>query len=503
MDIKPDRSRSYHLRRLLIIDEEQMLEGIWGDFSAFSSAYHSMSGVIWETEFQRIDFKCTKASDKWLLATDPFHAAIIVSRFNGDPAAHAVGELIALADPFLEIVILHAYSRTAPSISDEIPAPRSSLLELRLPETPDGIFSLAESLSEKTISRRSRGRLNRAFHPGPGETSPRVPEDFRVNSPGSTHFQPIVESLDDSRLLRRIFEKLDIIIFVVEDESRRLIHANTHFREIFGDLGSPESVGAFHIMDAQGREVLSYSSCPFPQATGEKIVPQYVVFHEPSGRWFSVQTFHMTWDMDMAARLALAIDISPLKDAEAEVRRGCNGLEIQLKKSWSNLLDAESELNNCKDELSRRQEELELLNRQLIDTNGALSVLARNIDLEKKRVENRWASAVRSKIMPLIRRMRYDAKDNELVANLDVVQAHISSLANEMTGDARLAKVLTPAEMRVACLIREDWTTLDIAEQLNISISTVKTHRKNIRKKLQISKLSYNLANYLKAKIGN
>jgi DNA-binding CsgD family transcriptional regulator len=57
---------------------------------------------------------------------------------------------------------------------------------------------------------------------------------------------------------------------------------------------------------------------------------------------------------------------------------------------------------------------------------------------------------------------------------------------------------LSTAEMRVAAMIKNGLTSKEIATKLSISVDTVKTHRKNIRKKLNIQNASIDLANYLR-----
>jgi DNA-binding CsgD family transcriptional regulator len=55
--------------------------------------------------------------------------------------------------------------------------------------------------------------------------------------------------------------------------------------------------------------------------------------------------------------------------------------------------------------------------------------------------------------------------------------------------------------MRVAVMVKNGLTSQKIADMLNVSLHTVKSHRKNLRKKLNIQKSDISLGAYLKSKI--
>ncbi|MBC7195958.1 MAG: helix-turn-helix transcriptional regulator, partial [Deferribacterales bacterium] len=71
---------------------------------------------------------------------------------------------------------------------------------------------------------------------------------------------------------------------------------------------------------------------------------------------------------------------------------------------------------------------------------------------------------------------------------------------NKLTPDTPASDIgLTYTENQVCELIKIGFSTKEIAEKLNVSIDTVHTHRKNIRKKLGLSDKNINLYSYIKS----
>ncbi|MGC1401977.1 MAG: helix-turn-helix transcriptional regulator, partial [Thermodesulfobacteriota bacterium] len=57
-----------------------------------------------------------------------------------------------------------------------------------------------------------------------------------------------------------------------------------------------------------------------------------------------------------------------------------------------------------------------------------------------------------------------------------------------------------PIELQIAALIKNGLASKEITGEMNISIETVKTHRRNIRKKLHLHNADINLSSFLKSK---
>lgn len=168
--------------------------------------------------------------------------------------------------------------------------------------------------------------------------------------------------------------------------------------------------------------------------------------------------------------------------------------ELEYKKTRETLEHSQADLLDHK-------KKLEDLNRRLIQTNQALTVLAQNIAREREETEKRIVLKTRSLIIPIIERLQHDKNLKRYEAELIMLVKHLEDLTSGLAADTKIATSLSFSELRIASLIKNGLTTEDIAKHLHISPSTIKTHRKNIRRKLGINNRQQNLRNYLDSKL--
>jgi DNA-binding NarL/FixJ family response regulator len=167
------------------------------------------------------------------------------------------------------------------------------------------------------------------------------------------------------------------------------------------------------------------------------------------------------------------------------------------------------------DNTSQKQTEAELIREQLklehrvkertkelVETNQALSVLARNIDQKRERVQEKTTRAVNSKIFPIIEQFQKNKAFAKHRTEIDVLKAYLKDLTAEAKDEPNIIFILSKAELRVATMIKNGFSSPEIARMLSVSQDTVKTHRKNIRRKLNICNTKINLTTYLRAKLG-
>jgi len=183
--------------------------------------------------------------------------------------------------------------------------------------------------------------------------------------------------------------------------------------------------------------------------------------------------------------------------AEEELRKAHDELELRVKKRTKELKAALSEMKRKEEELVKLKKYSEKINTELMETNQALSTLARNIDREKELLENKIYNTIVGDVMPVITELQNNKSCRRCLADLEVLKIHLNSLFSDPNEYQDIIMLLTEREMRVASLIKMGMTNKQIGSMLFISELTVKTHRKNIRKKLKILKSKVNLTSYL------
>jgi DNA-binding NarL/FixJ family response regulator len=77
--------------------------------------------------------------------------------------------------------------------------------------------------------------------------------------------------------------------------------------------------------------------------------------------------------------------------------------------------------------------------------------------------------------------------DTQLVVALKIAQNKLAAMPQAGTSKMQIKDILTKAECRVLQLVSDNKTTVEIADALFISPNTVKNHRHNISRKLNLS----------------
>lgn len=151
--------------------------------------------------------------------------------------------------------------------------------------------------------------------------------------------------------------------------------------------------------------------------------------------------------------------------------------------------------------VQERTAELETEKTRLVEMNITLRNVISSIKREREEFQEELARTVRQGLLPTLARFKGENAPEVRNAYADLLTDQLLRLcAGQDSGDdARLLR-LSPMELKVCQFIRAGKRTKDIAEALQVSVDTVQTHRKNIRKKLNLKGGNANLFNYLRTR---
>ena len=200
-----------------------------------------------------------------------------------------------------------------------------------------------------------------------------------------------------------------------------------------------------------------------------------------------------------SAILLIFRNITARKRAERRLIDSCDELQRQIGKRDLAMEKTATELERKQDELARLKLEGKRIGCVLLETNNAVTLLARNVNQHRLQAEKKIAITINSKIMPIVEDLRRKNNLVDVKTGLEMLNAHLQTVARELLGEMNVSVRLSPSELQIATMVKNGLTTPEIAQRLHISPQTVKTHRRNIRKKLDIHAPGANLTAFLKS----
>ena len=168
-----------------------------------------------------------------------------------------------------------------------------------------------------------------------------------------------------------------------------------------------------------------------------------------------------------------------------------------VSKQSQELANAKAALQAKLAELVKHQEELARVKRDLADANDTISFLSRNFDRNKKSNDLEIALAISQKLLPIIDNLRAIGGEQECQIEIDTLELYLKELMEPLKQSECFLELLSSTEMKIATMIKNGMTSSKIAKALFISEITVKTHRRNIRRKLGLKNSQANLKRVL------
>ena len=186
----------------------------------------------------------------------------------------------------------------------------------------------------------------------------------------------------------------------------------------------------------------------------------------------------------------ISLTAAPIKDSRGNITGAIQTLQdiTENKQAELNLLKMHDALE---EKVKERTQGLE-------ETNIAMKVLLKKREDDKRDLEKQMLANIREIIQPYIARLKATPMKERQRVLLEIIESNLEDIASPfMRGLSDSLHKLTPSEIQVINLIKQDKTTKEMSEFLNVSARTVEFHRDNIRKKLGIKNKKINLRSYL------
>lgn len=135
---------------------------------------------------------------------------------------------------------------------------------------------------------------------------------------------------------------------------------------------------------------------------------------------------------------------------------------------------------------------------RLQEANAALKAILKRRDEDRAELEESLLENVNRLILPYLEKLKRSRLAEDQKVFLEIVESRLREIASPFARRASARFLgLTPAELRIADLIRQGKTSKEIAQLLGSSERTILFHRQNIRGKLGLKQKKLNLQAYL------
>ena len=284
-------------------------------------------------------------------------------------------------------------------------------------------------------------------------------------------------------------------IALIKDEHDRVLYTNRHLKKLSSvskrDAETPSDI----LIRRQAKTAVRRDGKPLPYEFGQ----QKETFSDENGTEYvyRIINFSIRREKKPALLGAIGLNITQEMRAEEALQQANRNLEKRVQARTRELRKAKKKLIEKNRTLQKNRAVLEKLNFELVQTNNALSVLARNMEKMKEDNQGKLARTITSRILPIVENLQADPKIGKARDRIDLLANHLRSITADLQSKSSMIRELSNAETRVASLIKSNLTNNEIAMYLNITAETVKTHRRNIRTKLNLKGEKLNLNTYL------
>jgi len=223
-------------------------------------------------------------------------------------------------------------------------------------------------------------------------------------------------------------------------------------------------------------------------------------------RWFESHCYiRFSDDQCFFHQDGVCRDVTKSIEQEQSLIRARDELEEKVRTRTIELMTANNELalkiqqqQETEKALRKRESELRCEKENLEEVNTALQVLLKRRETDKQDLREQIMLNIRQLVLPYIDKLKKGVLQEGQMACIHILESNIKEITASFGRQLSLNVYgLTPAEMKIANLIRQGRRTQQIAKLLNVSQRTVENHRQRIRRKLNICNANINLQTFL------
>ncbi len=291
-----------------------------------------------------------------------------------------------------------------------------------------------------------------------------------------------------------IFELTARGFSVINSRNGQLIEVNQKFCDLFGlkkeDVKATTFMAITHPDDLQAD--LDNMQRLMDGEMREFSMEKRYIHNDGSLVWGNL-TVAALWDVGEEPDFHLAIveDITARKRAEEKLKQANDLLDKRIKQRTVRLKEKTLVLQGKETELKEK-------NTILVELNTALKVLVQQKNANQSEIEEQLIASMKLLIAPYVSKLAKICPDTRQQNFIKIINTNLKEVISPFSHKLSSGYAnLTASEIRVANLIKQNYSNKIIAEHLNISSQTVAFHRKKIRKKLGLTNTKKNLAYYL------
>jgi len=234
---------------------------------------------------------------------------------------------------------------------------------------------------------------------------------------------------------------------------------------------------------------LVFTDMHMPQINGMQLIA-HIKEHYPGTDIVAMTAYTQDYGLIDVIRAGATDYMSkpfPLDELKAKITRVTRDRSILhfLQRELARQRYSEHDLNQEKHSLlSQVQQQKE----ELAEANAALRILLRQRDMEKNELATTLITRFQGEILPYLEKLKQTSLQDKQRYYLDVLIMNLDNTLFPPTESRPSGyRPFTEMESKIVNLLKQRKTSKEIAQLLQVSPGTIRTHRENIRKKLQIT----------------